>query len=39
MKINELHRGRPVDHIQLVVQDLSAARVFYEAVPKVQRRG
>ena len=28
----ELHRGRLIDHIQLVVADLPAARRFYEAV-------
>ena len=28
----ELHRGRLVDHIQLVVKDLPASRRFYEAV-------
>lgn len=28
----ELHRGRLIDHIQLVVTDLSASRRFYEAV-------
>jgi catechol 2,3-dioxygenase-like lactoylglutathione lyase family enzyme len=28
----ELHRGRLVDHIQLVVQDLADSRRFYEAV-------
>jgi catechol 2,3-dioxygenase-like lactoylglutathione lyase family enzyme len=28
----ELHRGRLVDHIQLVVADLGASRRFYEAV-------
>ena len=32
MEINELHRGRLIDHIQLVVKDLAAARKFYEAV-------
>lgn len=31
----ELHRGRLVDHIQLVVKDLPASRRFYEAVFKV----
>ena len=28
----ELHRGRLIDHIQLVVKDLSGSRRFYEAV-------
>lgn len=28
----ELHRGRLIDHIQLVIKDLSASRRFYEAV-------
>lgn len=32
METNELHRGRLIDHIQLVVRDMSAARRFYEAV-------
>ncbi|MDT3680334.1 MAG: VOC family protein [Burkholderiaceae bacterium] len=32
MEIHELHRGRLIDHIQLVVRDLSAARTFYDAV-------
>jgi catechol 2,3-dioxygenase-like lactoylglutathione lyase family enzyme len=32
METQELHRGRLIDHIQLVVQDLSAARTFYSAV-------
>lgn len=35
MEISELHRGRLVDHIQLVVRDLSAARTFYAAVLEV----
>jgi catechol 2,3-dioxygenase-like lactoylglutathione lyase family enzyme len=35
MEIQELHRGRLIDHIQLVVRDLSASRKFYEAVFKV----
>ena len=35
MELHELHRGRLIDHIQLVVKDLSAARTFYEAVLKV----
>src|SRR3712207_3673614 len=32
MPNRELHRGRLVDHIQLVVADLAASRRFYEAV-------
>jgi len=31
----EIHRGRLIDHIQLVVADLEASRRFYEAVCKV----
>lgn len=32
METQELHRGRLIDHVQLVVRDLSASRTFYEAV-------
>jgi len=32
METNELHRGRLIDHVQLVVTDLDASRRFYEAV-------
>ena len=32
MEIQELHRGRLIDHIQLVVADLAASRRFYAAV-------
>src|SRR5690606_2547978 len=32
METMELHRGRLIDHIQLVVKDLAAARKFYVAV-------
>lgn len=32
METNELHRGRLIDHIQLVVRDLAASRRFYDAV-------
>lgn len=32
METNEIHRGRLIDHIQLVVRDLEASRRFYEAV-------
>jgi catechol 2,3-dioxygenase-like lactoylglutathione lyase family enzyme len=31
MQINELHRGRLIDHIQLVVRDLERSKVFYRA--------
>ena len=34
METQELHRGRLIDHLQLVVQDLPASRAFYEAVFK-----
>lgn len=32
METMELHRGRLIDHLQLVVRDLAASRRFYEAV-------
>ena len=32
MDANELHRGRLVDHIQLVVRDLNASKRFYETI-------
>lgn len=32
METQELHRGRLIDHIQLVVRDLAASRRFYGAV-------
>jgi catechol 2,3-dioxygenase-like lactoylglutathione lyase family enzyme len=32
METQELHRGRLIDHIQLVVDDLPASRRFYDAV-------
>jgi catechol 2,3-dioxygenase-like lactoylglutathione lyase family enzyme len=32
MQTQELHRGRLIDHLQLVVRDLAASRAFYEAV-------
>ncbi|TGT19408.1 VOC family protein, partial [Mesorhizobium sp. M3A.F.Ca.ET.174.01.1.1] len=35
MGTQELHRGRLIDHIQLVVSDLAASRRFYEAVFKL----
>ena len=35
MPTMELHRGRLVDHIQLVVADLAASRRFYDALFEV----
>jgi catechol 2,3-dioxygenase-like lactoylglutathione lyase family enzyme len=35
METQELHRGRLIDHIQLVVGDLEASRRFYQAVLEV----
>lgn len=35
METMELHRGRLIDHIQLVVRDLAASRRFYGAVFEV----
>jgi catechol 2,3-dioxygenase-like lactoylglutathione lyase family enzyme len=32
MEAQQLHRGRLIDHLQLVVADLPASRRFYEAV-------
>lgn len=32
METQLLHRGRLIDHIQLVVADLKASRAFYEAI-------
>jgi catechol 2,3-dioxygenase-like lactoylglutathione lyase family enzyme len=32
MQTQELHRGRLIDHVQLVVRDLAAAQRFYTAV-------
>ena len=32
METQQLHRGRLIDHIQLVVRDLAASRKFYAAV-------
>src|SRR5688572_23176450 len=32
METQELHRGRLIDHIQLVVHDLSASQKFYTAI-------
>ena len=31
MEINQLHRGRLIDHVQLVVRDLKASQDFYTA--------
>ena len=35
METSELHRGRLIDHIQLVVADFAASRRFYAAVFEV----
>ena len=35
METNELHRGRLIDHLQLVVDDLPASQAFYTAVLEV----
>jgi catechol 2,3-dioxygenase-like lactoylglutathione lyase family enzyme len=35
METQELHRGRLIDHLQLVVRDLGASRRFYAAVLEV----
>jgi catechol 2,3-dioxygenase-like lactoylglutathione lyase family enzyme len=35
METNELHRGRLIDHIQLVVKDLAASKRFYLAAFEV----
>lgn len=35
MEAQELHRGRLIDHLQLVVADLAASRRFYEALFEV----
>lgn len=35
METNRLHRGRLIDHIQLVVRDLKASETFYTAVMAV----
>jgi len=35
METQELHRGRLIDHIQLVVRDLPASQRFYEAIFEV----
>jgi len=35
METQELHRGRLIDHLQLVVRDLDAAQKFYTAIFEV----
>ncbi|MCS0493642.1 VOC family protein [Ancylobacter sp. MQZ15Z-1] len=35
VELNQWHRGRLIDHIQLVVRDLEASRRFYGAVLEV----
>jgi catechol 2,3-dioxygenase-like lactoylglutathione lyase family enzyme len=35
MEIHELHRGRLIDHLQLVVSDLARSKRFYAAVFEV----
>ena len=35
MEAQELHRGRLIDHLQLVVKDLRASQAFYTAVFEV----
>jgi catechol 2,3-dioxygenase-like lactoylglutathione lyase family enzyme len=35
METQELHRGRLIDHVQLVVRDLNASQKFYEAIFEV----
>ena len=32
METMELHRGRLIDHVQLVVKDIAASKRFYKAV-------
>ena len=32
MQVNEIHRGRLIDHVQLVVRDLPRTQAFYTAV-------
>ena len=32
MEANRIHRGRLIDHLQLVVRDLNASKKFYSAV-------
>ena len=35
METNEIHRGRLVDHVELVVADIQACKRFYRAVLEV----
>jgi len=35
LETQELHRGRLIDHVQLVVRDLAASQAFYSAVFEV----
>lgn len=35
MQTHELHRGRLIDHVQLVVRDLAASKWFYAAIIEV----
>ena len=35
MSVQELHRGRLIDHVQLVVKDFAASKRFYSAVLQV----
>ncbi|GHA83097.1 VOC family protein [Cognatilysobacter bugurensis] len=35
METQQLHRGRLIDHLHLVVRDLSASRRFYDALMQV----
>jgi catechol 2,3-dioxygenase-like lactoylglutathione lyase family enzyme len=35
VQTQELHRGRLIDHLQLVVRDIAASRAFYTAVFEV----
>ncbi len=37
METHELHRGRLIDHVQLVVKDIAASKRFYKAVFEVLR--
>lgn len=32
MKVNEIHRGRLIDHVQLIVHDIDRSKRFYRAV-------
>ncbi|MES2769457.1 MAG: VOC family protein [Bdellovibrionota bacterium] len=32
MEVQEIHRGRLIDHLHLVVKDLGASKKFYEAI-------